>query len=266
MEAFVHDFLQDYGPYAVFALLMLSAIGVALGEEMVTIPAGVLIAAGGMNAATTAIAAYVAIVLSDVLWFLVCRHYGRPLLHKAWFKRLAHPRRLLQVKHQLDARGVWLIVMARFIPSSRTTAITVAGIFHMKVLPFVLATALCTLVTVPLQLGLGWLIGRGMADEPIAHVLIRIIGLVALLSAAITVLGWWLRHRERKQRAPRAKMAWLRLPGRRRRSAVPASARATAREVSAAERAGGRGPAPAVPAPGSGAATERGPVPRKASA
>ena len=48
MEHFIFENLSTYGPIAVFLLLMLSGCGIALGEEMVTLPAGMLIARARM--------------------------------------------------------------------------------------------------------------------------------------------------------------------------------------------------------------------------
>ena len=77
MESFILENLSTYGPIAVFVLLMLSGFGIALGEEMVVIPAGLFIASGEMGFWPTALAAYVAIVAADCLWFVLCRHYAR---------------------------------------------------------------------------------------------------------------------------------------------------------------------------------------------
>lgn len=225
MEHFIFENLSTYGPIAVFLLLMLSGFGIALGEEMVTLPAGMLIAADQMDFAVTALSAYVAIVSADLLWFAICRHYGTPLLHKPWFKRLVHPRRLLEGKHQLERRGAWLIVMARFIPSGRTSAIAVAGTLHMPFWKFAIATAGCVLVTVPLQLTLGYLIGRGLGTESMADLLLKMLGLVVLLVALVIVITWWTTHRRQHRRLPRAKAAWLRrFRPRRRRTRATASA------------------------------------------
>jgi membrane protein DedA with SNARE-associated domain len=211
MEQFIDTNLHTYGPFAVFLLLMLSGVGIALGEEMVTIPAGVFIATGRLEFWSTAVCAYAGIVLADYMWFWVCNHYGTRVLHRRWAKRLIHPRRLLETKHQMERRGAWLIVMARFIPSSRTTAITVAGIFHMPFWKFAVATATCVLITVPAQLGIGYLVGLGMNEErTLAELLFRILGLVMLIIAVTTIIGWIMRHRASRRRAPRAKASWLR--------------------------------------------------------
>jgi len=226
MDQLIETNLNTYGPIAVFLLLMLSGVGLALGEEMVTIPAGVFIATGRLEFWSTAVCAYLAIVLADCMWYWICRHYGTPLLHKPFFKRLVHPRRLLELKHQLDRRGAWVIVTARFIPSSRTAAITVGGIFHMPFLHFVIATATCVLVTVPLQLGIGILVGQGLDEAPtFADIIMRVIGVVVLLivfSLGIRAIG---RYRRGRLRLPRARASWLR--GYRDRSAAKKSERKT---------------------------------------
>jgi membrane protein DedA with SNARE-associated domain len=248
MEQFIMDNISTYGPVAVLLLLLLSGFGIALGEEMVTLPAGMLIAAGRMDFAVTALCAYVGVVTADLMWFSICRHYGTPLLHKPWFKRLIHPRRLLEGKHQLERRGVWLIVMARFIPSGRTSAITIAGTFRMPFWKFALATASCVLVTVPLQLTLGYLIGRGLGTEGMADLILKMIGLVVLLVAMVIVIAWWTTHRSRRRRLPRAKAAWLR----RFRPRVPRTIKAirpAARRAEKVDEAQSAVPPPSPPPP-----------------
>ena len=49
--------------------------------------------------------AYLGIVVGDSLWFWMCGTFGTRFLHSKWFKRVLHPRRLLEVKHQIDERG-----------------------------------------------------------------------------------------------------------------------------------------------------------------
>jgi len=210
MEQIVLDNLDTYGPVAVFVLLMLSGVGLALGEEMVTLPSGMLIAAGKFDPLVTAVTAYIAIVLADFIWFSICRRYGTQLLHKRFFKRLVHPRRMLEVKHQFERRGAWLIVMARFIPSGRTSAITVAGIMHMPRWKFACATAGCVMLTVPLQLTLGYLAGKGVGTEDLADLLLKMLGLVILVLAVTAAIAWWTRHRASRRRLPRARAVWLR--------------------------------------------------------
>lgn len=199
-----------YGPFAVFLLLMLSGIGLPLSEDLIIIPAGVLVGAGSLNPWLTLISAYAGVLVADCMWFGLCYRYGTPLLHQRWFKRTVHPRRLLEVKHEIERRGAWVIVMARFIPGSRTPAITMAGLLHMSFLRFLAAEAACVAVTVPIQIGLGYLVSRGVGTESTAHRVITMVGVVVAVLALMIGLRWWRAHRRRHRRPKRAPVAWLR--------------------------------------------------------
>ena len=210
MQEFVLSNLDIYGPIAVFALLMLSGFGIPLGEDFIVIPAGILIAQEEFQLWPTMLAAYLGVVLADFLWFWIISRYGTLLLHKRGFRRMVHPRRLLQAKHQLDRHGAWMIVFARFIPGSRASAITVAGMLHMPFWKFAIATASCVLITVPLQLGLGMLIAKGLGTEDTAQTFLRLFGLVMLLLAVLMFWKMYRNYRASRKGAPRARAAWLR--------------------------------------------------------
>ncbi len=203
--------VETYGPLAVFVLLALTGIGVPLGEDVITIPAGILIAHGVLPWFATGVCAYAGVIVSDLLWYGLCFRFGTPLLHKRWFKRLVHPRRLLELKHQIERRGAWVVVMARFIPGSRTPAITAAGVLHFSFRKFALAETLSGLLIIPMQLGLGYAVGRGLGSRETADLVQLLVGAVVLILAVLLVLAWWRRHRRLvRARRPRARAAWLR--------------------------------------------------------
>jgi membrane protein DedA with SNARE-associated domain len=210
MEDFYANLLGNYGPLAVFLLLMLTGIGIPLGEDLIIIPAGILVGSGTLHPWTTAIAAYAGVLISDCMWYALCSLYGARLLQSRWFRRTLHPRRLLEVKHHVEQRGAWVVLMARFIPGSRTPAITAAGVLHLPFWKFVAATAAACLVTVPLQLGLGYLIAQGIGTRETADLVSAIIGVVILILAILLGLAWWRQYRAQRQGRPRAKAAWLR--------------------------------------------------------
>ena len=211
MDIIYDNLLGMYGPFAVFLLLMLTGIGVPLGEDLIIIPAGILLGFGELQPLwMTAMYAYFGVLCSDCMWFALCWTYGTPLLHKRWFKRAVHPRRLLEAKHQIEQRGMWVIVMARFVPGSRTPAITSAGVLHLPFWKFALATAAACCVTVPLQLGLGYFIAKGIGTEETADRIQWFIAAVVVILAMLIGLAWWRKFRSQRRRAPRAKAAWLR--------------------------------------------------------
>ncbi|MAD19376.1 MAG: hypothetical protein CMJ52_04035 [Planctomycetaceae bacterium] len=211
MEAFVHQFLGDYGWIAMIALLFASGVGIPIGEEVVNIPAGIFVGQGEMAMWSTFLAAYVGVLGGDFLWFSICRHFGRRLLHRRWFRRFIHPRRLLEAKHQFDRRGGGVLVVARFIPGTRSPALTIAALMRMEWKRFVLVEIFCCALTTPLQVGAGILIGRGLAGSSLPKVLFTAFAVVAGIIAVTALANWWLASRRRKSgRPPRARVRWLR--------------------------------------------------------
>lgn len=202
---FINDVLSSFGPIATLVLLIMP-----LGEELILISAGILVGGGHMDFWSTAICAYLGVLISDCIWYFASYHYGTRLLHKRWFKRIAHPRRLLEAKHQIEKHGAWVIVTARFVPGSRTPAMIMAGSLHMPFWKFILAEGLLVMVTVPLQLGAGVLIARGIGTESMFQTIMIVVGVVVAGVVLTTVLSWWYAFRNSTGRAPRAKAKWLR--------------------------------------------------------
>ena len=202
----VLDAISDYGPIAVLVLLIMPL----MGEDIIIIPAGFLIGQGHLPWWSTFFCAWIGAMISDGMWYFLCYRFGTPLLHKKWFKRLAHPRRLLQAKHQIERRGAWLIVTARFVPGSRTSTMIVAGLMHMAPWKYLTINGGLLLVTVAMQLGFGWLVAHHIVGSTsMVGKILGIVGLVAVLLIGAFVLNWWLNNRQSRMRAPRAKVTWL---------------------------------------------------------
>jgi len=198
--------VETWGPLAVLFLLVMPL----MGEDIIIIPAGFLIGQGHLPWWSTFFCAWIGAMISDGAWYFICYRYGTPLLHKKWFKRLAHPRRLLQAKHQIEQRGAWLIVTARFVPGSRTSTMIVAGLMHMPPWKYLTVNGGLLLATVAMQLGLGWLIAHHVVGSTsTAGKIMAIVGLIMVLLAGALILNWWAGHRTSKERAPRSKVTWL---------------------------------------------------------
>ena len=202
----VLDAISNYGTIAVLVLLIMPL----MGEDIIIIPAGFLIGQGHLPWWSTFFCAWVGAMISDGAWYFLCYRFGTPLLHKKWFKRLAHPRRLLQAKHQIERRGAWLIVTAHFVPGSRTSTMIVAGLMHMAPWKYLTVNGGLLLVTVALQLGFGWLVAHHIVGSTsMLGKILGIAGLIAVLLIGAVLLNWWLNNRQNRTRAPRAKVTWL---------------------------------------------------------
>jgi len=211
MEGFI-DQLLEYGPWVVFGLLLLSGVGIPLGEDIIIIPAGMLVQHGDLPFWETLLAAYFGVIGGDLLWFTICSSLGSKISHTRWFKRIVHPKRMLQVKYQFDVRGIWVVVLARFIPASRTTTITVAGMMHMNFWKFAIATVICCLITAPMQFFAGWWIAESLQSESAVEMIVRLIGLAMVVVAIVWGYRLWSKHKQSGNAPPRADAKWLRKP------------------------------------------------------
>jgi membrane protein DedA with SNARE-associated domain len=211
MEAFIQNFLGAYGWLAMIVLLLASGVGIPIGEELVNVPAGIFVGRGEMAVWPTFLAAYVGVLGGDFLWFWICSRFGTRLLHYRWFRRFVHPRRLLQAKHQFDRRGAGVLMLARFIPGTRSPALTIAALMHMPWRKFLVVELICCAMTTPLQVGLGILVGRGLAGQSVTTVVFTALGIVAGIVALTALVNWWIASRRRgTDPTPRARISWLR--------------------------------------------------------
>ena len=202
-------FIADYGPWAMIALLLASGFGVPIGEEVVNIPAGIFVGRGEIVAWQAYLAAYIGVLGGDFLWFTLCRTVGKSVLHRRWFKKLFHPRKLLQVKHQFDRKGPWVLVVSRFIPGTRSPALTVAGILHMPWRTFTLIEITLCALTTSLQVTIGILIGRQLADESLSTTIFTALGVVAGIIALTAIVTWIVKSKKKAGPTPREKCSWL---------------------------------------------------------
>jgi membrane protein DedA with SNARE-associated domain len=203
METFIHNFLGEFGWMAMIALLLASGFGVPIGEELVNVPAGIFVGRGEMPIWSTFAAAYIGVLGGDFLWFTICGRFGRRLLGVRWFRRMIHPRRLL--------RGAGVLLIARFIPGTRSPALTIAALMHMPWRKFIPVEIVCCAITTPIQVFLGILIGRELAGESLPTVVFTALGVVAGIIALTALVNWLLASRRRGSGPPpRARAAWLR--------------------------------------------------------
>jgi membrane protein DedA with SNARE-associated domain len=211
IEVKVEESLTSDGPWLLFGVIMLAGVGIPISEEILIVPAGFLIERGELPLWPTVAAAWCGVVLADVIWMLLVRRYSYWLLGIRFFRKMFHPRRLLEVKYLLDRQGMWVVVLGRVLPGARTPVITAAGLAHMPFGTFLAGECIGATKSVAWQLCAGWLIAKGInASMHNAHLRDAVfLGVGILLLVAI--LWWWRRRRSHRKHRPRAPMQWLRM-------------------------------------------------------
>jgi len=214
MPKWLVDDIEKYGAVSLFGAFVISGIGLHLSEDLILIPAGWLAAHDMKMFVHFWIWAYLGIVVGDGLWFFMCSTFGTRFLHSKWFKRVLHPRRLLEVKHQIDERGSLVLIAARFIPGTRTPVITMCGLMHMAWWKFLLVELSCVIVTVPLQMLVGVMGARAARQAGVTNITHQaLVGLAFTLGFVVLMyfVHLWFAARKSKKRAPRAPARWLKL-------------------------------------------------------
>lgn len=139
-------------------LLALSAIGIPVPEEVVTVAAAVAAHRGYLEAFPAWVACYTGVLIADIGLMYFASHVGMRLLRRKWMKRMLHPRRLHWARKQIAAHGAWAVLASRFIPGSRMATLIIAGASHTGLRKYAIADATGALITVSIYFILGWFV------------------------------------------------------------------------------------------------------------
>ena len=208
--------LVEYGPIAIFVAFVISGIGLHLSEDFILVPAGIFayeqyVQTGSWSWFVQAsLAAWMGIVMGDAGWIWLCRHFGGKLLGWRTFRKLIGPRTLLEVKYEMDRRGAWALLIARFIPGARTPMVTMSGVMQLSWWKILAVEAAGVLITAPLQMGIGVGVAKiGSQFESAAHRWILYIGATLAVVGLMAVAHIAISRRRSAHRPPRAPVQWL---------------------------------------------------------
>ncbi len=110
----------------IFAIAALDAFFPIVPSETLAITGGVLAGSGDLNLLLVIVSASAGAIVGDNISFLIGSWVGEMTL-KRWFRTDKARGRLEWAERQLDERGAYLIVIARFIPGGRTAVTFASG-------------------------------------------------------------------------------------------------------------------------------------------
>ena len=146
--------LVIYG--ALFALLLLGAIGFPMPEDLPLLAGGIYAASGKVDIWQTMIVCYTGVVLGDLIIFAVGRKLGPSLFEKEWFKKKVAGHKMKRLRLKLEKRSLWMIFMARHLFYLRTVTFLICGAVKMRWSRFILADCGAALISVPLMVFIGY--------------------------------------------------------------------------------------------------------------
>lgn len=149
------EFVSQHGLMVLAATVFAEQIGLPLPAMPFLIAAGALVGTGQMAPGLAVVAAVVAAMAGDQVWFELGRRRGRLVLN--WLCRISlEPTSCVRRTEDLFARhGVRALIVAKFVPGFSTIAPPLAGIVGLSVPQYLLFNGLGTLLWVGTGLGLG---------------------------------------------------------------------------------------------------------------
>ena len=194
--------LESFGPNlcypGMYGLLLLSAVGVPLPEDLTLATSGYLISKSLMSWVPTVLVGIAGVLTGDQFVYSLGKAFGPKVLAHRWLSRLLPPERYEKIRARFLRHGPKMIFFARFVAGLRGPVFLTAGVLQMPRRRFLLWDFAGALVNVPLFVLAGYLVGPRL--ETLFADLQRFWQLVILL-LALTVVGLWLRAAVRKRRA-----------------------------------------------------------------
>lgn len=178
------------------------ALGTLVSEDLSTITSGLLAGTGVLEYWQAVLAAFCGILLGDSIIFFLGYHFGRPLLAHRWSRFIVRRKAVDRAQNHFHRNGLWIILLTRFLPGTRTATYFAAGALHAPVIPFISAFALAAALWTPLLVGLSFFLGRELLDfyrvyESMALPAVILVGLLLylLVHYGLPLLTWKGRRR-----------------------------------------------------------------------
>jgi membrane protein DedA with SNARE-associated domain len=142
-----------------FAQGAVLAVATFVQEDIPTITAALLAGAGRVTWMTAYLGCFLGIWIGDALLYLAARCFGRPVLAKPWFQRLADPSSVAESERWFARRGTWLLITSRFVPGTRLPTYLAAGFLRHPFGRFLAVTGVTVAVWTALLLFLAHALG-----------------------------------------------------------------------------------------------------------
>lgn len=189
--------LSDHAYIGIPMILIATAFGFPMPEDILVIAAGVLAERGVIELSYAWFACYISILIADSITLYIGWHFGKAVLHRKFIKRMIHPRRVLWARRQVQEHGAWVVFAARFIPGSRLPVVLISGMMHISRVKFLIADASGLILSVSIQLALGWVFSKSI-DQFMHHrteILLGIAGIGILVLLGYTIYRYTRRNR-----------------------------------------------------------------------
>ena len=183
-------FLEHWGYAAICAVVVLGNVGLPVPEETVLTLAGYLVWRGDLRLWLVLIVGIVSASVGDNIGYWLGRRLGAAAVRRYGTRVLLSPAKLDASQRVVLKYGALAVFVARFLPGLRFAAGPVAGMTRMPARVFFLANVLGACLYVPVVVGVGYALGRGIGPR-LERVRTTVVAVeyVVLAAAILVTLG-----------------------------------------------------------------------------
>jgi membrane protein DedA with SNARE-associated domain len=184
------ELLIRYGYAVVFGVVLAEQIGLPIPSQLLLIGAGGLIGAGRLHPLIVLVAAAIASLIGDTVWYWIGR-IGGPRVMRSVCRISLEPDSCVRRTHGMfDRCGAWSLIFAKFVPGLSTVAPPLAGVSGMSLQMFVAVSSLAGLVWAGAFIAIGWLFASQL--EIVGAFVERLgsRGLALVVALLVGYVGW----------------------------------------------------------------------------
>lgn len=197
------ELLVTHGPALVFILVLLEHGGLPIPAAPFLVAAGALAQEGAMQPVLVLLAAFVACLIADHMWFILGRTHGRRLLAGICRLSLSPDTCVRKTDDLIGQHGARVLLVAKFIPGVSAVTIPTAAAMGLSYRRFILFDALGSLLWSAAYVGAGMIFSREV--NRVIDAMRDIGGWSAMVVAILLALfiGWKVAHRARLRKLHR---------------------------------------------------------------
>lgn len=189
--------LQQYGLWAIIALVFLEDFGIPLPGETILIAGAVYAGSGGLNVVAVGVVGFVAAVAGDNVGYAIGRYGGRALISRWGRYVFLTEERLDKAESFFNRHGGKIIVIARFVEGLRQANGLIAGITSMRWGRFLVFNMIGAALWVGCWVSVGYFAGEHIAA---IYDYITRYSLYAVIVAVVAIIVWIALRVRRKRR------------------------------------------------------------------
>jgi membrane protein DedA with SNARE-associated domain len=140
-------------------MLLLSALGMPLPEDLTLVATGYLVSKSLVHPVPAVVVGILGVLTGDQFVYFVGRHFGARVLRHPWFSHVLPVRRYDWIREKFRRYGETLVFFARFVSGLRGPVFLTSGILAMPRGRFIAYDFAGALISVPLFILLGHLSG-----------------------------------------------------------------------------------------------------------